>query len=199
MANRSYLYSTNFIPGQETADLERRIAGISEWGWAIPIAFKLLLSGNPRKCRSLIFDVPEEIALVGDYVEGMANLLRFLDRVPHPHVEALRDEAQAFLSAEGNRNDYFVLECGELFEMDDKQLREQADMLLAEIDDLAPQMERAIAEIPDREAEELHPPGVLARLFGAQTPVRRDNSADLVFALGLGCWTNTLFFEPNRE
>ncbi len=52
MANRAYLYSTSFLPGAETEF--RRIVGLSEWSYDIPLAFKLLLTGNPHRCTSLI-------------------------------------------------------------------------------------------------------------------------------------------------
>jgi hypothetical protein len=74
MANRSYLYSTNYLPGS-AATGSRRVVGIAEFGNDIPIVFKLLLSGNPRTCVSLIFEGTDEIALVGDYQLGVGRLL----------------------------------------------------------------------------------------------------------------------------
>ena len=66
MANRSYLYSADTLP---TSDVNQkpRVVGISEWNYDIPVAFRLLLSGYPRKCRSVIWDFPDEIAIAGDY------------------------------------------------------------------------------------------------------------------------------------
>jgi hypothetical protein len=196
MANRSYLYSTNLVPGLDVNEGARRIVGIAEWNWDIPIVFKLLLSGDPKKCSSLIWGVSDEIALVGDYGVGVANMLRFLERVSHPTIATLKGEAEKFLAGENNKNRYFQLECCEIFEMGSESLAEQNDRLLAEIKDLGPLMEKAIAELDARMYEETHPPGFFARLFGARTPVRKHDANDLVYALGLGGWTNTLFFDP---
>lgn len=52
MANRSYLYSTNVVPGPDVKKATRTLTGISEWNYDIPIIYKLLLSGNPRPCKS---------------------------------------------------------------------------------------------------------------------------------------------------
>lgn len=193
MSNRAYLYSTNLEPGADSD--ARRVVGICEWSYDLPIAFKLLLSGNPRKCRSLIWDDPEAVALIGDYDAGVAALTRFLARVPHPAVPGLAEEAREFLDAEGNRSRYFFLEPLEIFWLGDAEPAAAADHLAAELADLGPHMERAIAEIKARMHEETHPPGFLARLLGARTPVRRENSNDLVYALGLGGWSNTLFYD----
>jgi hypothetical protein len=195
MANRSYLYSTNHIPGSAAID-DRRAVGIAEWSYDIPIVFKLLLSGDTRTCASLIFEGNDEIALVGPYEKGVANMLRFLDRVPHPAVTELKAEAQEFLAAEENKNPYFVLEGGEVFGMVSESLPEENRKLLAELTDLEPQMQKAIANIEARIREETHPPGLFARLFGGRTPVRREDSSDLVLGLGLGGWNNVLFFGP---
>ena len=194
MANRAYLYSTNFVPGTETE--ERRIVGLSEWRYDIPIVFKLLLSGNPKRCSSLIWEEPDAIAVIGNYDEGVARLLEFLECVPHPAVAALAEEAREFLEADQNRNDYFLLEPNEIFDLGNDAPEEQADSLLAEFADLGPQMEKAIAELEARMHEEDHPPGFFARLFGARTPVRRDNSNDMVYAFGLGGWSRSLFYQP---
>ena len=67
MANRSYLYATNIVPGSEEKD---EMLGISEHPWDTPITYNLLPSGDPRTCKSSIWNQPEEIALVGDYATG---------------------------------------------------------------------------------------------------------------------------------
>ncbi len=170
--------------------------GIAEFGYDIPIVFKLLISGNPRPCRSLIFEEADEIAVIGDYDLGVARLMQFLGRVPHPAMAHLKEEAREFLETKENKNPYFVLEAGEVFYMVAESLAHENQKLLAELVDLEPKMAKAIAEIKERVWEETHPPGFLARLFGARIPTRREDSNDLVYQLGLGGWTNVLFFEP---
>ena len=87
VANRSYLYSTNVMPGPNAKVNGRRLIGISEWSYDIPIVFKLLLSGNPKTCLSSIWDNQEEIALVGDYASGVKNLEGFLSKVTLPSAQ----------------------------------------------------------------------------------------------------------------
>ena len=147
MANRSYLYGTNFEPSPEGDKEHRRVVGISEWNYDIPIAFKLLLSGNPKMCRSLLWDVPEEIALVGDYERGVASLFRFLDRISLSEIVSLREEARQFLTSENNKSRYFVLECGEIFQMEDQAPSFHNERLLAEIQRVEAAAESILAEL----------------------------------------------------
>ena len=78
------------------------------------------------------------------------RLLRFLDRVRHPSVRSLRDEAQEFLESAENKNTYLVLEGGEVFAMAAESFIEENQKLLAELADLEPQTVKAIAEIEAR-------------------------------------------------
>jgi hypothetical protein len=194
MSNRVCLFSTNIVPGTDTAD--RKIVGIAEWGNDLPIGFKILASGNPRKCPSLIFDEPA-LAVVANYDDGVKRFLDFLGRIPHPSVPALAQEAREFLARPEHKNPYFVLEPEEYFWLGDDEPDVQMERLLAELSNLDAAMENAIAALKARMHEETHPPGFWARLLGARTPIRRENSNDLVFALALGGWTNNLFYEPN--
>ena len=115
MANRSYLYSTN-LPSDAAPDQgNRRITGISEWNYDIPLVYKILLSGNPRTCRSLIWKSDDRIALVGDYIAGAEKLLLFCDSIGHPDLLPLAREAGEFLVEARNKNRYFHLECAEVF------------------------------------------------------------------------------------
>jgi hypothetical protein len=177
MANRSYLYSSNFAPSPEVNEADRRITGISSWRYDIPIVFKILLSGNPRKCLSSIWEGPEEIAIVGDYDQGLDRLLRFLDRITLPEVIPLKEEARQFLTDEANKNRYFILECGEIFELYDEPLTELNDSLLAEIRNIEPLLESALAE-----------------LLPSQASARKDPT-DSLHSLGLGYWSSILYFD----
>jgi hypothetical protein len=200
MANRSYLYATNFLPSPgDDRGHQRRIVGISEWKTDIPIVFKMLLSGNPKKCRSLIWNVPEEIALVADYEHGTASLFRFLDRIPRPEIVPLREEASRFLTAENNKSPYFLLECAEIFEMEDEPLTLQNDRLLAEIQNVDAAAESILASLSlthqgDRKR------GFLTRIFGHKAPApEKKDRGQLVGALGLGNWSNFLYYDPTKH
>lgn len=167
MANRSYLYSVDELP-IAGAEQKPRVVGISEWNYDIPLAFRLLLSAHPRKCHSLIWDYPDEIAVAGDYEQGVARLLGYLDELNRPELAELREEARAFLTAAENKRQYFVLECGEIFEMD--------------LEPLTAQNERLLSELLDLETNSPEP-----------------TAAADINALGLGNWSNILYFDPNEE
>src|SRR5690349_6988916 len=111
MANRSYLYASDLVPARDIDRSLRRIIGISEWNYDIPIAYKLLASGDPRSCMSSIWDFDGDIAIVSDYEAGVRRLFAYLDRIPESLIARDRDEARKFLFSPENRRKYFVLEC----------------------------------------------------------------------------------------
>lgn len=188
MAIRCELFSANFVPGSGDAESNR----------AVPLAAKILISGNPRPCRSLVFDSEEEIAIIADYDCGVEKLMSFLDRaIPiHPAIVALKEEAKSVLNSAANRNSYLVLDAGEIFSMSYESLADGNLALLKEVRDLEPQIGKAISEIESRVYEETHPPGFFARLLGVHTPIRKQDSKDLIESLGIGGWTDKTFYVP---
>ncbi|MBQ1762738.1 MAG: hypothetical protein IIZ92_07545 [Aquincola sp.] len=82
MANRSYLYASDVIPGQPDAE-GGKLVGLSEWRYDIPLVFKLLASGRPRLCPSLVWSGYDDVAVVGDYEASLAALDAFLAHLPH--------------------------------------------------------------------------------------------------------------------
>lgn len=197
MANRSYLYSTNVIPGPGAKANGRKLVGISEWNYDIPLVFKILLSGNPRTCPSSIWDNSEDIALIGDYADGVKNLEGFLSQIELPAAQGLIGEAIEFLNKPENRNQYFVLECGEIFDMGDTPLLEQNRALLGEVKDLQPEMEQALQSLLPPPAVTPEPAGLFARLFGRrpEPPPPAQDVMPVIHGLGLGNWSNILYFD----
>ncbi|MGE8498193.1 MAG: hypothetical protein ACN6O6_11860 [Pseudomonas sp.] len=197
MANRSYLYSTNVLPGPNAKASGRKLIGISEWNYDIPLVFKLLLSGNPQVCPSSIWDQGEDIALIGDYATGVRNLDAFLSTISLPAAQPLIAEARAFLNQPENQNLYVVLECGEIFDMNDTPLFEQNLALLEELRDLQPRMAAAQQSLLPPPAEPAKPVGLLDRLLGRKPEPAQQPAVDLqaVYALGLGNWSNVLYFD----
>lgn len=195
MANRSYLYSSNFVPSSDGSQADRRITGISEWKYDIPIAYKILVSGNPGKCRSLIWEVPDEIAIVGDYDQGVDRLLSFLDRIPLPTVVPLKEKARRFLTDEANKNRYFLLECGEIFDiMDEGSLADQNDQLLAEVRNIEPIIERIVADLIASQPGKVR--DFLSRLLGRKLLLlEKKDFADAICSLGLDNWSSILYFD----
>jgi hypothetical protein len=195
VANRSYLYSTNVTPGPGMRKAERKLTGISEWTYDIPIVFKLLVSGAPRTCRSNIWDNSDEIAIIGDFAQGVDRLTAFLRRIDLPVAQPLIAEALEFLARDANRNPYFILEAGEVLDMGDDPVPAQNARLLDELLSLGPQVEQALANLSAKRVEQEQPRG-LRRLFGARNkpPEAPADPLRSVRALGLGNWRNVLYF-----
>ncbi|WP_083953633.1 DUF7822 domain-containing protein [Thauera butanivorans] len=192
-----YLYSTNVIPGPSAKANDRKLIGISEWNYDIPIVFKLLLSGNPKTCPSSIWDNPEEIALIGDYASGVKNLEGFLSKVALPSAQDLIAESIDFLNKPDNQNQYFVLECGEIFDMSEIPLLEQNLALLEQIRNLQPEAEQALQSLVPPPVVPPKPVGFFSKLLGrapeSQTPAQ--DPMKPIYALGLGNWSNILYFD----
>ena len=192
MANRSYLYSTHCLPGEEGCETAARI-GLSEWAYDIPLVYKLLVSGHPRACPSSIWESDDDIAIAGNYAEGVARLKRFLARIDLPSAQPMIQEALAFLGDPANVSTYIVLESREIFEMQGDDLGAQNQDLLVEIADAGAEEDDIIAALHAPAAE---PHGLLGKLFG---PSHDDLSGDLhpevLDDIGLGAWSNDLFFD----
>jgi hypothetical protein len=187
MANRSYLFATDLMPSPCIRPADGRMIGISEWNYDIPTAFRLLLTGNPHKASSSIWDVPERIAIVGAYSSGVDRLLSELNNYSGSQVVALRDEARAFLTDPANQRKFFVLECGEIFGMNDVPLEEQSDRLLREIE--------ALRTSPSVQPNSPARTGLAGRLFGRAAGVPRVDWN----SYGLGNWSNVLYYEPSAS
>ncbi|MGL6073377.1 MAG: hypothetical protein ACRC8S_04340 [Fimbriiglobus sp.] len=128
MANRAYIYSISNQPSSY-ADRPETISGLSEWAYMIPLSYRVLMSGNPRLCASLISDgfdgeLPEQktrlYAIVGDFDAGYARLKKLLSLVrivgsASPALGECIDETLEFLESHQDR--YVLLETIELDSM----------------------------------------------------------------------------------
>ena len=88
MANRSYLYSLSNRPAY--ADRPETIVGLSEWPYDVPFIYRLLMSGDPQPCASLVSDGMEDeepgsktrlYAISSVFEPGYARMRRFADIV----------------------------------------------------------------------------------------------------------------------
>lgn len=86
MANRSYLYSLSNRP-TAYADRPETISGLSEWNYDIPFMYRLLMSGEPQLCASLISDGLDSdegdekvrlYAISGRFEPGFARVKRLI-------------------------------------------------------------------------------------------------------------------------
>jgi hypothetical protein len=220
MANRSYLYSLDNRP-ESYEDRPDTISGLSEWPYAIPFSYLVLLSGDPRLCASLISDGfdddPAErrtklYAISGEFDAGYARLTKFAAAAraasDSADLRAGLDEAEKFLDA--HRDRYLLLETIEL----DTMIESDEDALRTAIEghlDRCREAGAAIDALPDDVAEA---GAVLAKAAAQQSGAplgafhglvlgddfdnTRDDKTDN--PVGLSWWTDVLYFALwNRE
>ncbi|QBJ96426.1 hypothetical protein ERC79_11000 [Rhodococcus sp. ABRD24] len=187
MANRTYLYTTPIAPQDDPARVRsRRLSGISEWSYAIPLVPRILVSADPRACQSIIWDeTPGLIAVTARCGPGIDRLDRFLGRIDHPGLGTMAEDALRFLRSHTEPDHHFVLECGEVFDMDDEPFADQGRALMAGLADIDAEMEAVLTKfVPAK-------PTFWQRVF---TP-SQESIEEPLRELGLGYWSDTLYFE----
>jgi hypothetical protein len=196
VANRSYLYTSEHLPGSPESEKDRDLHSIAEWNYDIPLVFKLLLTGNPIAVESSIWEVSEKIAVAGDFESGLNALETYLKRLPS-EAEPLIKEAREFLSKTSNQRRYFILECGEIFEMEEYSLEESNQILLEEIRELGNQ----ITKIDVPKAIRVEPPkqSFFGKLFGIKPEQPKLDPLEPFYDIGLGNWSNILYFQFGDE
>ena len=145
MANRSHLYAANTLPTDESRPAA--VAGISEHNWSIPLAHLLLVSFDTRVVPSMIWD--QRIGVAGDYERGAALLMDLL-RVVGEGVDDVQDFESVVATTKAqldkHRAKYFLLEAGEILDLDEGSCETATDRLVEEhIPALAAHAEAAIA------------------------------------------------------
>ncbi|MEU2023698.1 hypothetical protein ABZ565_16275 [Streptomyces sp. NPDC016469] len=118
MANRSYLYSADSVPGD--ADIPQRIRCISEHNWDIPLAHKLLVGHGTTVVPSMIWNHP--ICVAADYADGAAllrDVLRVVGNGLEDDTEFAECVARTTAHLEKQEAKYFLLETGEIVSMTD--------------------------------------------------------------------------------
>jgi hypothetical protein len=205
MANRSYLYSLSNRPTSYD-DRPDTISGLSEWAYAVPFSFRVLVSGDPQRCASLISDgfdddPPEEktalYAISGDFAAGFARLRKFAAAVRTLGTAELNttlDQTEAFLDQ--HRDRFVLLETVEV----DCMTEDSADGLRAcverEIEECG-RVGAAIDALPDDPAAA---GAILAKAAGAFEGLVFDDGFDNTrddrteYPLGLSYWTDVLYF-----
>lgn len=105
MANRAYLYSLSNRP-TAYEDRPETISGLSEWAYDVPFFYRLLMSGDPQRCASLISDgldgTPVSLhAISSSFEPGFKRVQRFADIIrtlialpTEPAAEAQRAQPQ---------------------------------------------------------------------------------------------------------
>lgn len=145
MANRSYLYTVDAVPG--FAPSPGRIEDLSEWNWQVPIVHRVLLTGSPRLCHSTIWESPV-LAIAGDYDTGVANLERFFAALPQTEeVRANTAQALEVLKNPARRRNHLLLEVGEIVAL--SVTTDQDEDYHAWASEISDDTEQELAEIGD--------------------------------------------------
>lgn len=179
MANRCYLYTADQLPGSPGWDAKRHLHSVAEWNYDTPFAFQLLVSANPRPIRSSIWTFPDDLAIAGDAEAGLKHLNEYLARLP-AQAEPLVTQTQAFLANPKNRRRYFILECGELFQMEGGDLAAQNRELLDWLSGLHARIQSLPLPAMDRSTAS-------------------DDPLLPFYQLGLGNWSNILYFQFTED
>ncbi|WP_228562636.1 DUF7822 domain-containing protein [Catenulispora rubra] len=145
MANRSHLFAANTLPTE--GGRPDPVVGISEHNWSIPLAHLLLVSFDTRVVPSMIWG--RRTAVAGDYDRGAALLMELL-RVVGEEVAEEQDFESVVATTKAQldkqRAKYFLLEAGEILDMDDEPAEAAIDRLVVQhIPSLAAHAEAAIA------------------------------------------------------
>lgn len=217
MANRSYLYSLTNQP-KSYYDRPDSINGLSEWAYEVPLAYKILMSGNPQRCASLIsdgFDEEEEktplYAITADFDVGFQRLLKFKSIV-EPLIFAEDDGIQQEINEGFNyltesRLPYLLLETIELEIMctnDKDELRENVDKdielikLVGKAVDALPEDSEQAREVL-KLAATTKQDNVFSVFYGIELNEKFDYS-ECIQSMGLGYWYNELYYSLwNKE
>ncbi len=168
MANRSYLYATDTIPSKGKPNPSY---GLAEYNWDVPLVFKLIMAGSPRRTASAIWGQP--IGIIADRAGAQERVEAFAKVLVEKHpkrkdLEAQLEEMRAVL-AKTPKTKYLLLETGEI-----------ADMMG---DDLVDTVDRVIAEIP-----------IAVKLAADPKKVALMRKMKLE-DLNLGYWSDVLYFD----
>jgi hypothetical protein len=216
MANRSYLYVLSNRP-ESYQDRPETVSGLSEWPYAVPFSYRVLMSGDPRLCPSLIADGLEDdepgnrtplYAISGEFDAGHARLRKLLTaaRAANPKAEQLATAVDTTLTyLDTHRDKYLLLETIELDIMTDSEpdaLRAAAESALADcrdagaaVDALPDDVEEAAALLAKAAEKRAGVP--LGEFHGLRLDDRFDDTrgGGTEHPLGLSWWTDVLYFD----
>ena len=206
MANRSYLYSLDNRPASY-ADRPEKISGLSEWPYAVPFSYRVLMSGDPRLCASLVSDGFEDdtpdnptklYAISAEFDTGFARLRKFLSLVPGD-AAALRDAiAETLRFLDEHRDRYLLLETIELDSMVESDAAGLRAAVEREIEECR-QVGAAVDALPDALPDDATEAWLAkdAAFRGLVLTDDFDNTRDdkTEYPLGLSWWTEVLYFE----
>lgn len=156
MANRSYLYASNVKPIADNKE-QLKFQCVSEANYCIPLVYLILISDNVESNASSIWELDEEIAIIGGFEKGRERLFTFFrqveERMAEHNVEnddivqAMNDARNYLSKPELNDSQYFVLEPGEIYDLVGDDFTQQNQSLLAEAKNYQTQIDHILEQI----------------------------------------------------
>jgi len=216
MANRSYLYGLSNRP-TSYQDRPETITGLSEWPYAVPFSYRVLMSGDPQVCSSLISDGFEDEpperrtrlhAISGEFDAGYARLTKLFAvaravSAGSTGLCAQLDETERFLTK--HRDRFLLLETIEL----DTMTESSEDGLRASVEREIDLCRRAGAAVDALPVEVVEAGALLTTVTGQESGTPFDAFYGLVLdddfdntrdgrtnhPLGVSWWTDVLYFD----
>jgi len=188
MANRSYLYSVDFNRTLEERNDDKKVCGLSEWSYEIPLAYKILVSQGAKLSPSVIFEYDKPIAIIGNFRKGREKLFLFLEELlktnllDNDELKRQINEAREYLYDVKNEAEYIILECGEIYQMEHEDIEEANKNLfeneILKIDKIIEDFMMKIQNMPN----------------GSESEKKQTNQKKLDL-LGIGFWDNALYYQ----
>jgi len=222
MANRSYLYALDFDRTKGAREKGEKIWSLSEYSYGIPLAYKILVSQGSKISHSIIWEYEHPIAIQGDFEKGEQKLLEFLSRLSNENIFD-KDELERQISdtkkyLHEHKLEHIILECGEIFEMEDGELEEKNKKLFEEeILKIDEKMDEAMVYFKQEKVNILKlqleitelskPQGFLKRIFfGDKTlDIKKmeeeieKKEQEMWNMLGINFWVDVLYYQFENE
>lgn len=219
MANRSYLYSINFDKTIENRQENDKIIGLSEYSYNIPISYKILVSQDTKLSHSIIWDYENPIAIQGNFQKGKQKLFLFLEKLKNENIfdseelEKYITDTKTFI--ENNELENVILECGEIYEMNDEDLEIQNQQLFDEIYNINNTIDNLLNELKSAklslekmyvERENLSNPSFFSKIFSSNKSRTEEldknieiTKNNMWWSLGIDYWSNILYYDFSDE
>lgn len=219
MANRSYLYSISFDKTTEDRQENDKIVDLSEYSYNIPISYKILVSQDTKLSHSIIWDYEKPIAIQGNFQKGKQKLFLFLEKLKNENIfdseelEKYITDTKTFI--EDNELENVILECGEIYEMNDEDLEIQNQQLFDEIYNINNTIDNLLNELKSTklslekmyvEREKLSNPSFFSKIFSSNKSRTEEldknieiTKNNMWWSLGIDYWSNILYYDFSDE
>lgn len=133
-----------------------KIRDLSEYPYEVPLFHKILLGVDTERMNSYIWtDYEHPIAYWGNFRKGLKKyieFLSFLKTIPEMDSDIIEQYIQTtnafFDEFPDKKSVKFLLEPGEIFELDDEDIPKQAEELFEEIVEISADIDQLLKEKP---------------------------------------------------